>query len=104
VSKPVSILPSAWDDLGDAYNHYPAAVADRFSRAVNDLFAAIGRNPGSGSPELASQVGIGDLRHRAVRGFPHVVFYRDTATHVRVLRVLRHARDLSFLLRDPTDE
>jgi toxin ParE1/3/4 len=104
VSKPVSILPSAWDDLGDAYNHYPAAVADRLSTAVNDLLAAISKNPGSGSLALASQVGISDLRHRAVRGFPHVVFYRDTPTQVRVLRILHHARDLSFLLTEPIDE
>lgn len=65
-------------------------LVDEFEAAVE----AIGNHPGIGSPRLEVELGIPGVRVFALRTYPYVIIYFDTAEFVDVRHVLHSSRDI----------
>ena len=89
-------------DIGEAVAHYYAkdgsALAGRFVTDLERALDHIASHPGSGSLRYGQELGIPDLRSWPLSTFPHVVFYRTTAGHIDVARVLHARRDIASWL------
>lgn len=66
----------------------------RFIETLADATTVLGTYPLVGSPRLAADIGIAEVRTLALRRFPYVLVYSDDADAVRVHRVLHTARDI----------
>jgi len=101
---PLFLRATAIRDVEDAIAFYRSsagtAVALRFIDALERAYRHIERYPDAGSPRLAHELDIANLRSWLVRGFPHVIFYIPTDAHVEVLRVLHGARDIPTSLQE----
>lgn len=102
--KPVVLRRQADRDIQDAVDHYLAVAgvdtALVFVDAVEKSWAHIGRHPGAGSPKYGHELNLPGLRHWAVKGFPHLVFYVEFRQHVEVWRVLHEKRDIPAWMQD----
>ncbi len=67
--------------------------------AIKDRLARLRDHPGLGS--LRAEIGPG---YRSVRSGRHIVFYRETAERVEIVRVLHERMDLHRHLPDGDDE
>ena len=76
-------------------------VARRFLVAVEEGLRFIRDFPGAGSPRYASDAARPDLRVWRIKRFPMLIFYRETATGIEILRILHAARDIPASLREP---
>ncbi|MBY0262053.1 MAG: type II toxin-antitoxin system RelE/ParE family toxin [Phycisphaerales bacterium] len=77
-----------------------AAAADRFFVALDRTAERIAAFPASGAALRARLAALRGLRWVPVSGFPkYLVFYRETADAVVLLRVLHGARDWRRELR-----
>lgn len=75
-------------------------AADRFFASVRSTAELIARHPHIGHP-WAGTVGGRRVRSIAVEGFPnHLMFYREDAEGLLILRILHGARDLPRELAD----
>ena len=85
-------------DVNAAIDHYlaeaSAKVATGFVEELEKAYAHIARQPASGSPRYAHQLGIPDLRSWALGRYPYLVFYVERDEHVDVWRVLHAQRDI----------
>lgn len=61
---------------------------------------SLGAHPMIGSPRLAVEIGIDEIRTLSLPRFPYVVIYTDDADAVRIHRVLHASRDIGGVLRD----
>ena len=97
MGKPVTPRAQARTDVENIVDHYlreaGADVALRFVAALEVAYGAIAARPGAGSPRFAHELGLPGLRSRAVRRFPHLIFYVEQPDHVDVWRVLHARRD-----------
>ena len=50
--------------------------------------------PGAGSPRFAQDLGIPNLRVRAVGDFPYFMFYVEHRDYIDLMRVLHTHRDI----------
>ena len=75
-------------------------IARRFIQGFRAAVDHIRNNPAAGSPRFREATGIADLRVWPIRGFPYLVFYRDTADGPLILRILHASRDIPTTLRD----
>ena len=77
------------------------AAAERFLVAFNRTVAALAVMPGIGAPREHGR--IEGLRMWRVQGFArHLIFYREIANGIEVIRVLHSSRDLVAVLgEDP---
>ena len=98
------LRPLAEADLVDRTRYYRSEGGDelgtRFFAAAIASLEAIGRMPGTGSPQVGELCGVPGLRFRSVAGFPCGWFYFIAADHVDVVRLLAEAQDLPALLGD----
>lgn len=62
--------------------------------------ARIASYPAAGSPCFAYELGIPDLRHVRIKGFPYLISYVEQATHVDIWGVLHAKRDIPAWLDD----
>lgn len=74
------------------------SAAKRFEDEFESCCQMLGEFPGIGAKTLTINPRLSGARRFAIRGFPnHLVFYRETSRHVRVLRVLHAARNIDQL-------
>lgn len=97
-ARPIVRRALADQDVREAIGWYVAAgghaLGERFIGALEMAFARIARSPTAGSPRYAYELGIEELRVWPLRGFPHLIFYRDTGDALDAWRVLHTRRDI----------
>ena len=85
-------------DVEEAIDHYlveaTAKVALGFVDELEKAYAHIARQPASGSPRYAHQLGLADLRSWPLGRYPYLVFYVERDEHIDVWRVLHEQRDI----------
>ena len=86
------------EDIDDAIAHYAeAAASDAAGRFVDELERTtnlLAEHPSIGSPRLAIETNIPQLRSLPVRQFPYLLVYTDDPDAVRVHRVVHTSRDV----------
>jgi toxin ParE1/3/4 len=93
------VSPEASRDLEAIHDHIaqhrPQAAA-RLIRTFESQFRALVRFPemGTACPELSPDLGCFPVRN-------YVIFYRQTADGIQIVRVLNGRRDSRFLFEDP---
>ena len=96
--------PNPLEEVRAIVRHYAQdggeALARRFVEAFRGAVDQIRANPAAGSPRFREVTGLHDLRVWPVRGFPYLVFYRDTPDGAMILHVLHTSRDIPSTLRD----
>lgn len=106
-AKPVIPRAKARADVDLAVEHYAdeagADVAFNFIDALEQAYAFIGEMPAAGSPRWSHELNLPGLRSIGLKGFPWLVFYLESATHVDVWRVLHAKRDMPAWLTDADD-
>lgn len=103
IDPQVGLRPQARHDIVDLAvyiaDHSPDA-ASRFLNAVEHTCDFLLANPQAGAFYPTECIRLFDLRVFQVRGFPnHLVFYREKAKGIEVLRVLHGARNVDSILR-----
>ncbi|MBC7989800.1 MAG: type II toxin-antitoxin system RelE/ParE family toxin [Luteimonas sp.] len=85
-------------DIDEAIDHYLVEASEKVALGfVDELEKAYGhlaRQPASGSPRYAHQLGIADLRFWSLRRYPYLVFYVERDEYIDVWRVLHEQRDI----------
>ena len=98
------IAPGARLDLQDVWLYFADEVgnvnlADRFSARAQLTFARLARSPGLGRRWKTHQSDSRNLQQWRVDRFPNLlVFYRQHAGSVEIVRVLHGARNLEATL------
>lgn len=102
--RPIIRRQLARTDIEQAAAYYfdtaGLAVAERFVAAVETAAAHAATHPEAGSVRYAQALDRPGLRFRTVKGFPHLVFYRDGGDYLDVWRVLHAERDIPAWLRE----
>jgi len=97
-ARPIALRALAARDVAAAIAHYqaegPSTLALSFIAATESAFTHIAQFPGSGSPKYGLALNLPGLRSWPLDGFPYLVFYLDTTTHLDVWRVLHGERDI----------
>lgn len=103
-TKPVVPRQVAVDDVEAAVDYYlgeagiPAALG--FIDCLERAYAQLSRHPVIGSPRLASELGLEDLRCWPLKHYPYLIFYVETDDLIDVWRVLHSHRDIPSTLQD----
>lgn len=96
--KPIVPRELANQDVQHAIDHYQveasAKVALAFVDALEKAYRHVARQPASGSPRYAHQLGLAGLRFWPLDRFPYLLFYVEHGTHIDVWRVLHAMRDI----------
>lgn len=100
----VSLKRAAKHDIGE-HAYYIAVdnldAAERFLGAVDRVLGELAEMPGMGRPCELGHVALRGVRALQVPGFRrYLVFYRETADGLNVIRVLHSARDIERVLGD----
>ena len=94
----VSPRRQAYEDIDSALDYLleqaTPSVAHRFIDAVESAFTHLAHFPESGSPRLAQELEIPDLRSWPLRGFPYLICYVARHETVDIWRVLHQQRDI----------
>ncbi len=92
-------------DVEEAIDHYlidaTATVALGFVDTLEKAYAHIARQPASGSPRYAHQLGLSDLRFWPLGRYPYLIFYVERDDHIDVWRVLHEQRDIPAWMNEP---
>lgn len=103
--KPAALRGRAVRDIDEAVRPYQteagARVAGNFIRALEYAVKRIREQPAAGSPRYATELDIPGLRVRALRKFPHLIFYVEKKDDIDIWRVLHGARDIPAGIRGP---
>ena len=90
--------------MDERLDHYLRAsevqAALGFIDELERAYRHIAPYPASGSFRYASELDMPGLRSRALRRYPHVVFYREHGGRIDVWRVLHGRRDIAAWLRE----
>ena len=101
--KPVIPRTLATRDVEKAIEYYleegAVDAALGFIDALETAYDHIARHPTSGSPRFGHELNLPDLRSWPLNTFPYLVFYRETADHIDVWRVLHQKRDIPSWLQ-----
>lgn len=91
-------------DIGEAINHYQkqgaSDAAGGFIDGLEAAFAHLSRFPGSGSPRYGLELNLPGLRSWPIAGYPYLIFYLETETHIDVWRVLHAELDIPEWMRE----
>jgi len=106
-AKPVVPRQQALRDVDDAIAHYlqedaPEAALG-FIAALERAYAHLGRQPATGSPRSAHELGLPGLRTWPLTRFPYLVFYVERVDHLDVWRVLHTHRDIAAWMQAPDE-
>lgn len=100
----VTIRPAADRDLDDHFDYLAPdslEMAQRLLDAAHATFDELLETPGMGRRKELRNPRLADLRQWRIRGFPrHLIFYRETAGGIEVVRVLHGARDIDPILEE----
>ena len=104
-TKPVVPRGQARNDVDKAVDDYlenagPRVAMDLIA-GLELAYAQIANYPASGSPRFAYDLGIPNLRHVRIKGFPYLIFYVELAANIDVWRVLHAKHDIPAWLEDP---
>lgn len=80
-------------------HHAPEVVLDSVD-ALEFTYQQIQRRPAIGSPRYAHELNLPGLRFRALKKFPHLVFYVEAEQQIDIWRVLHASRDIPAWLLD----
>ena len=90
------------DDIASAVIYYlESGAVDAASRFVDSLEAArdlLRAHPSMGSPRLAIETGMPEIRGLALQHFPYWVIYSEDPDAIRIHRVLHTSRDIAVEL------
>jgi toxin ParE1/3/4 len=104
-AKPVIPREQALQDVDKAVEDYLDAAGPRVAinlvEQLERAYAQIASYPGAGSPRFGYELGVPNLRHVRIKGFPYLIFYVELAAHIDVWRVLHANRDIPAWLEDP---
>jgi toxin ParE1/3/4 len=97
------VLPAADQDLDDQAAYLAAdarlELALRFYDAARTTFEHLAAMPGVGERWASSHPRLAGVRVSRIEGFEnHLIFYRETAEGIDIIRVLHGARDLDRVL------
>ena len=103
--RPVVLRTQARRDVDEAVAHYldhaGDEVATGFIDTLEEAFAHIAGNPGSGSPRYGHEVNLPGLRSWPLKSYPYLVFHMTGDARIDVWRVLHGRRDIPAWLRTP---
>lgn len=100
MTRPKAVIPRelANTDVQAAIDHYLSEAgtdtALGFVDTLEKAYLHLARQPASGSPRYAHQLGLADLRFWPLGRFPYLVFYVERDDHIDVWRVLHERRDI----------
>ena len=98
MAKAIELRQRAAGDIDAIIDHYRneagEAVALGFVGALETAFGYLGKHPQMGSLRISYELDIPDLRSWPLKGFPYLVFYVDTKTHLDVWRILHTRQDV----------
>lgn len=104
-SRPVIPREAARDDADEAIAYYLAEDSERaalgFIDALEQAYRHISRQPASGSPRHAHELGLPGLRAWPLTRYPYLVFYVEHEDHIDVWRILHAQRDIPAWMREP---
>jgi toxin ParE1/3/4 len=96
--KAIVLRRAANQDVENIIDHYAenagAAVANDFIDALEQGYAHIARNPGTGSPRYGHRLELPGLRTWPLIRFPYLVFYFEADAEIDIWHVLHGAMDL----------
>ncbi len=102
MSKPLVIRPRAAVDVREQMRYLTESasldVAIRFFNAFEAALERLRKFPQSGARWPTDNPELQGLRRLQMTIFPVSIFYRETETHVRIVRVLHGRRNLPSLL------
>ena len=103
--KPVRPRELDDQDVAAALDYYRGEVgidiASGFLDAVQAAYWAIAEHPAAGFPRYAHELGLPELRSRALKRFPYLVFYVEREDYIDVWRLLHAERDIPVRMREP---
>lgn len=107
--KPKALIQrtQALGDIDQAITHSleqdaPSAALG-FVDALERAYAHISKQPATGSPRYALELGIAELRSWPLNKYPYLVFYVEHADHIDVWRVLHMKRDIPAWMVEDAD-
>lgn len=95
--KPIIQSAKADADLKAATAYFQeesTALALKLLEQVAKVYEHISNSPGSGSLRYAEILDIDGLRYWPCQRFHYLVFYREHAKHIDILRILHAHRDI----------
>ncbi|KQP12676.1 type II toxin-antitoxin system RelE/ParE family toxin [Pseudorhodoferax sp. Leaf267] len=105
--KPVILRAQARQDVYDAIDWYleqqANTAASGFVDALERAYRHIARQPTTGSPRYAHELGLPGVRFWPLTRYPHLVFYIERDDHIDVWRVLHGQRDIPVWMLEPSD-
>ncbi|HOE41620.1 MAG TPA: type II toxin-antitoxin system RelE/ParE family toxin [Rhodoferax sp.] len=105
--KPVIARELANSDIDEIIAYYLGESAEQaalgFIDALENAYAHIGHNPGTGSPRYAHELNLPGLRFWPLTRYPHLVFYVERPDHIAAWRVLHGTRDIPFWMIEADD-
>jgi toxin ParE1/3/4 len=106
-SKPIVPRYEANRDVDAAIDYYlaesAAQAASGFVDALEQAYAHISRNPGTGSTRYAHALNIPGLRFWPLTRYPYLVFFIERDDHIDVWRVLHGQRDIPAWLAEDAE-
>jgi toxin ParE1/3/4 len=102
------LRPRAEDDLESAFRYLEreagTSTAIRFEQAIQAALQRLSELPDIGAPWPTSDPRLGQVRKWGVPKFSdYLLFYRQEAGAIHILRILHGARDIDRILLDPDD-
>ncbi|MCY1502973.1 ParE toxin of type II toxin-antitoxin system, parDE [compost metagenome] len=106
-ARPVIPRELANQDIEDAVTYYLNEASEQtapgFIDTLEKAFAHIARHPHSGSSRDAHELDLPGLQCRALKRYPHLVFYIERDDHIDVWRVLHGMRDIPAWMQGGED-
>jgi toxin ParE1/3/4 len=97
-----TLLPRALADLREQRDYIAqdsVTAAERFLSAAEEAFERLAEMPGTGVVRAVRNPRLGRIRQWPISGFErYLIFYRETAAGIEVVRVLHGARDIRRIL------
>jgi toxin ParE1/3/4 len=102
VTRRVVILAAARRDLREQRDYIArdsVATAQRFLNAADEAFQQLAAMPSMGARKQVRNRRLAGLRQWSIHGFERsLIYYRETAAGIEVIRVLHGARDIDRIL------
>jgi toxin ParE1/3/4 len=102
--RSLALNPGADFDIKDVLGHYQAQQAyqagEAFLIELDRCLKFVQTFPKAGSLRLAQEIGRNDIRTWPMNKFPFLLLYKETQSHVDILRVLHQSRDIPRWLKD----
>ena len=102
--KSLALNPRADFDIKDVLSHYQAQQAfqagEAFLFELDRCLKFVQTFPKAGSLRLGHELGRRNIRTWPMNKFPFLLLYKETQSHVDILRVLHQSSDITRWLKD----